>query len=72
MARIVAQLRGLHRLSRPEESCPFSRNAVAAEVPELTRPQREVQHVDPAKRLTSLPDVPMVPGRIADVVTDLC
>ncbi len=67
-ARIVAQLRDLHRRSSPEEQMPVDLNEVLEQVLVLVRKQMETRGVEVTwERADELPRVMAVPDRIRQV-----
>ena len=67
-ARIVAQLRDLHRRSSPEEQVPVDLNEVLDQVLVLVRKQMETRGVEVTwERADELPRVMAVPDRIRQV-----
>ncbi len=70
-ADIVAQLRDLHRPSRPEDREPTDVNALLDQVLDLSRKQCESQGIEVLRATADLPALPLVADQIKQVLLNL-
>jgi PAS domain S-box-containing protein len=70
-ADIVAQLRDLHRPSRPEDKEPTDVNSLLEQMLDLSRKQCESQGIEVLRTITDLPPLPLVADQIKQVFLNL-
>jgi PAS domain S-box-containing protein len=70
-ADIVAQMRDLHRPSRPQDKESTDVNALLEQVLDLSRKQCESQGIEVSKQMADLPALPLVADQIKQVFLNL-
>ena len=70
-ADIVAQLRDLHRPSKPEDKEPTHVNALLEQVLDLSRKQCESQGIEVLRAMADLPALPLAADQIKQVLLNL-